>query len=126
MIGFEAEFPSEALLFEWQAVNNKAVATHIILIIIDTVLFIVIGVYLLMLPYGVFASESPTHTLAAFEAATVVIHTTVLPKARSTNTITAAITDIPHPFYWILFATAVAGNHNVCHIFFVYSVNGEF
>jgi len=66
-----------------------------------------------------FAAESAADALAAFRAAAGIVSATVLCKARCTNAATAAIAYKPHPFYWILFATAVAGNHNVCHIFVV-------
>lgn len=73
-----------------------------------------------------FVAESTTYALAAFRATTGIVHATMLCKTSTANAEAATIADIPHPFYWILFATAVAGNHNVCHIFFVYSVNGVF
>lgn len=100
--------------------DNKAVATHIILTTIDTVLFIVINILVInILPYRMFVAESAAHALAAFHTATLIVGASVLAQARSANAIAAAIADIPHPFYWNLFATTVAGNYNVCHIFVV-------
>ena len=68
-----------------------------------------------------FAAESAADALAAFCTAAGIVHATVLCKASSAYTIATTIANKPHPFYWKLFATAVAGNHNVCHVLVVYS-----
>ena len=66
-----------------------------------------------------FVAKSAAQALAAFGSATIIVDASMLAQTRCTDSITAAIADIPHPFHWILFATAVAGDYNVCHIFVV-------